>query len=70
MDGLYDKLVKYSKEDYYPMHMPGHKRNTSFLSMENPYAIDITEIPGFDNLHQPEDILRLLSERISKLYHS
>ncbi len=70
MDGLYDKLVKYSKEDYYPMHMPGHKRNTSFLSMENPYAIDITEISGFDNLHQPEDILRLLSERISKLYHS
>jgi arginine/lysine/ornithine decarboxylase len=70
MDELYDKLVKYSKKDYYPMHMPGHKRNTSMLSMENPYAIDITEIPGFDNLHQPEDILRVLSERISRIYHS
>lgn len=70
MDRLYDRLVNYSKDDYYPMHMPGHKRNTLILPMENPYAIDITEIPGFDNLNQPEEILRHLSDRISKIYHS
>jgi arginine/lysine/ornithine decarboxylase len=38
--------------------------------MENPYAIDITEIPGFDNLHQPEGVLLSLSQRISQLYGS
>ena len=68
MDRLYDELVNYSKEDYYPMHMPGHKRNTDLLPMDNPYKIDITEIEGFDNLHQAEGILKTLSSRISKLF--
>lgn len=68
MDKLYDKLISYNKEDYYPMHMPGHKRNTTLMPMVNPYGIDITEIEGFDNLHQAEGILKELSERISRLY--
>lgn len=68
VDRLYDELINYSKEDYYPMHMPGHKRNTDLLPMGNPYAIDITEIEGFDNLHQAEGIIRQLSQRISRLY--
>lgn len=70
MDKLYDRLVKYSQDNYYPMHMPGHKRNISILPMVNPYAIDITEIPGFDNLNQPEEILQDLSDRISRIYQS
>lgn len=70
MDRLYDKLNLYSKEDYYPMHMPGHKRNTELLPMGNPYEIDITEIEGFDNLHQSEGILKQLSLRISSLYRA
>lgn len=68
MDRLYDKLTSYYYEDYYPMHMPGHKRNTGLLQMTDPYEIDITEIEGFDNLHQAEGILKQLSERISSLY--
>ena len=68
MERLYDKLVRYSKQDYYPMHMPGHKRNSELLSMVNPYEIDITEIEGFDNLHHQEHILKNLSERIAKLF--
>ncbi len=68
MDGLYDKLIKYSGGKDYPMHMPGHKRNTGLCRMENPYRFDITEIEGFDNLHQPEGVLRSLSQRISRLY--
>ena len=68
MERLYDKLVRYSKQDCYPMHMPGHKRNSELLSMVNPYKIDITEIEGFDNLHHPEYILKDLSERIAKLF--
>ena len=36
--------------------MPGHKRNVK--SGDSPYAYDITEIDGFDNLHHPRGILR------------
>lgn len=66
---LYDKLIHYKTGDYYPFHMPGHKRN-SRMQMENPYAIDITEIEGFDNLHHPQGILKEEMERASVLYGS
>lgn len=68
MSRLYDSLISYHNEDYYPMHMPGHKRNETLMQMVNPYALDITEIEGFDNLHQAQGILKELSERISCLY--
>lgn len=70
MEYLYDKLINYRKEDIYPMHMPGHKRNLSLMDMVNPYAIDITEIDGFDNLHDAEDILLDNMEEAAKLYHA
>lgn len=68
MNSLYDELISYTAEDYYPMHMPGHKQNSARMHFENPYSIDITEIEGFDNLYQAEGILKLLSLRISRLY--
>lgn len=70
MDRLYDKLISYAGKDFYPMHMPGHKRNPDLMKMPDPYLLDITEIDGFDNLHQPEGILKDLSCRISRLYGS
>ena len=54
MKYLIDDLEEYAQSDYYPFHMPGHKRKS--LSFPNPYEIDITEIDGFDNLHHAEDI--------------
>ena len=68
---LYDKLDAYGQSDFYPYHMPGHKR---INSMSIPYAlsetfkIDITEIDGFDNLHHPEGILKQAQEKAAKLY--
>lgn len=70
MDRLYDKLISYREEGDYPFHMPGHKRNTDLCLMVNPYSIDITEIEGFDNLHQSEGILLKLSDRLRSLYGS
>ncbi len=67
---LYEKLVEYSNDDYYPMHMPGHKRNKELLQMQNPYALDITEIEGFDNLHHAEGILKDGMNRAAVLYGS
>ena len=68
MERLYDRLMQYSRMDYYPMHMPGHKRNDKLIPMGHPYAVDITEIEGFDNLHHPEDVLLKLSNQIAQLY--
>ena len=67
---LYDELKKYSENDIYPMHMPGHKRNEAIMHMKNPYSIDITEIEGFDNLHDAQGILKDGMERAARLYHS
>ena len=60
------KLESYARSDIYPFHMPGHKRQPVFAM--DPYAVDITEIDGFDNLHAPEGILKEAQERAARLY--
>lgn len=67
---LYDKLKEYAAGGVYPMHMPGHKRNMELLPLGLPYDIDITEIHGFDDLHDAHGILREISELASGLYGS
>ena len=57
MRRLEEELARYGRTDNYPMHMPGHKRQAGFLPDLDPAAIDITEIDGFDNLHDPEDLI-------------
>lgn len=66
MNNLYDRLKSYSKSGICPMHMPGHKRNPSFC-MEG-FDIDITEINGFDNLHNPTGIIKKLEEDAACLW--
>ena len=61
MERLYRALEIYSQEDYYPFHMPGHKRNPDTVR-------DITEIDGFDNLHHPEGILKKAQETAASVY--
>lgn len=65
---LLRELIAYSKQDYYPFHMPGHKR--SALDFADPWAIDITEIDGFDNLHHPTGLLADLEAQAASLYHT
>lgn len=62
------KLASYGESDYYPFHMPGHKRQG--FDFPTPYDIDITEIDGFDNLHHAKDILLDAQKRASTLYHT
>ena len=68
MDSLYGNLKKNQYSDYYPFHMPGHKRNLPGRPMESFYGIDITEIDGFDNLHCPGGILQEMRERAAVLF--
>ncbi len=66
MEHLFDKLCDYNNKDYYPFHMPGHKRIP--LTEEKTYSIDITEIEGFDDLHHPDGILKELEGFATGLY--
>ncbi|MCR5691712.1 MAG: aminotransferase class V-fold PLP-dependent enzyme, partial [Eubacterium sp.] len=66
---LYKTLQEHRDQGPYPMHMPGHKRSPYF-HMDNPYGLDVTEVEGLDNLHQPEGVIRDLEAQISKIYQS
>lgn len=65
---LDEALYEYSEKDYYPFHMPGHKREFCPETLKNPYKVDITEIDGFDNLHHAEGILLEAQRRAASLY--
>ena len=65
---LYQALSDYAASDFYPYHMPGHKRNPAGGEMADYHKIDVTEIDGFDNLHQAEGILKEAQLRANRLY--
>ena len=66
-EGLYEKLIEYSRDGRYPFHMPGHKRSGQLFECNNPdesqknldpFDIDLTEIEGTDNLHNAQGIIK------------
>ena len=67
---LYKRLKRYSESDYYGFHMPGHKRNKDLIKADIPYAYDITEITGFDDLHHAKEILKDEQERAARIFHA
>lgn len=68
MQRLDQELNQYRQSDFYPFHMPGHKRRE--LPFPSPFGIDITEIGGFDNLHHASGILKDAQQRAAELYGS
>ncbi|HIT07400.1 MAG TPA: aminotransferase class I/II-fold pyridoxal phosphate-dependent enzyme [Candidatus Scybalocola faecipullorum] len=65
---LYKRLDEYGNSDYYPFHMPGHKRNGKYMSSNAPVKTDITEIEGFDNLHHAQGIIKEAQERAASVF--
>ena len=53
-------------EGVYPMHMPGHKRNPQFISLDS--ALDVTEISGADNLQAPKSIIKAAEDKTARLF--
>lgn len=53
---LYEALMEYVNNKVIPFHMPGHKegRIISKEYIKNLGKIDLTEVPGLDNLYNPE----------------
>lgn len=68
MESLFDQLKAYGQSDFYPLHMPGHKRHFFGELPEELFLRDITEIDGFDNLHAPEGILLDIEREAARLY--
>ncbi|QFJ54164.1 aminotransferase class I/II-fold pyridoxal phosphate-dependent enzyme [Pseudobutyrivibrio xylanivorans] len=60
---LKETLENYSKSNMYPFHMPGHKRRLSGI-----YEIDMTEVEGVDDLHDPEGVLLEEEKRMAKIF--
>lgn len=67
---LFEQLKTYEHSDIYPFHMPGHKRRLAPEEAEDIYGMDITEIEGFDNLHEADGILKDAQQYAAQLYHS
>lgn len=67
------ELIRRLKENRdsgtYPFHMPGHKRNLSKDPLFSEiYGIDITEIEGFDDLHNATGIIKEAEEKTARLF--
>ncbi len=60
---LFDFLNNYLKENIYPFHMPGNKRQGSKFA-----SLDFTEVEGLDNLYQSDGILGEVKERARSLF--
>lgn len=66
-------MEKYLKkiENHISFHMPGHKGREVFDSnMQDITKWDITEIPGADNLQDPEGIIKAIEDRYGAYYES
>ncbi len=64
MSSIKKKIKEYVKKDVYPFHMPGHKRKNASIN-----KFDITEIDGFDYLHEPKEMF-LESLNIAKKFYN
>lgn len=66
-ESLLQKLTEYAST-MIPFHMPGHKRVLKDSLI--PYSIDITEVEGFDNLHDMKGVLKVTANLAKQLYSS
>ncbi len=64
---LAQRLEEYSRTPARSYHMPGHKRR-ALHSPALPWALDITEIPGFDDLHDAQGLLAESMARAAALW--
>ena len=73
-DCLINGIKKVDDENLISFHMPGHKNNKEFfnkyLNAIDLIDMDLTEIPGTDNLHEPENIIKQSQIKLSKCYKS
>ncbi len=76
-------LEQFLSNNNYPWHMPGHKRKNSIMN-ENHIAsglvidraldyaslIDVTEVPGTDDLYNPEEMILDSMKELARVYNT
>lgn len=72
---LVNGLLNYINKEHSYFAMPGHKMGKGFIGdaaslFNDILKADVTELPGLDNLHNPDGIIREAEERLSALYGS
>jgi arginine/lysine/ornithine decarboxylase len=74
---LVEGVLKYLKENNISFCMPGHKGGRGFRAtpvgkelIENLSQLDITEVEGVDNLHNPKGIIKEAGQLLSDYYGS
>lgn len=73
---LKEFLLKHKEKNPISFHMPGHKGAAIYRThgygefLDSLMDCDITEIPGADNLFQPEEVLKETMERYKTLYNT
>lgn len=69
-------MTEYLKENPVPWHMPGHKRKKLDIESKSPIdqalhmamAVDVTEVPGTDDLYNPKDMIKDSLDSLAKVY--
>lgn len=72
---LLEALLKHKKHDPISFHVPGHKNGSVFEDKGKAYyekilSIDLTELSGLDDLHNPSGVIREAERLAAKLYGS
>ncbi|MCY8466790.1 aminotransferase class I/II-fold pyridoxal phosphate-dependent enzyme [Bacillus atrophaeus] len=72
---LYTALVNHAQTNAYSFHVPGHHNGDVFFDeaksiYQSLLTIDMTEIAGLDDLHQPSGVIREAQDLVSSLYRS
>jgi arginine decarboxylase len=70
---IYNKLMEYNKQNNARFHVPGHKGGFSFLndaalSFDSILGLDLTELSGLDNLHNPQGIIAEAQQLAAKCF--
>jgi len=60
-------IESYLSEEPVSFHVPGHKNGRGLTPLTK---LDVTEIPGTDNLHHPENVILKAKKRAAKLFNS
>ena len=75
-------LYEYISKNHSIWHMPGHKRkefNLDKSGLDTEYVdnilnqtdvIDVTEVPGTDDLHNPTEMIKASEDELAKVYHT
>lgn len=67
---IYSALVEYVKKDYIRLHMPGHigQADNIVNELQEVASIDVTEVPGIDDLHLPVNEILEAQELLAKAF--